>query len=370
MTSDRGEIAAARIKSARLRAEQLRERIQRLNAGVPPTRGDVEVAKASAENQRNEALRAQERLLQTYAAADLHRRLVGSGGTGRGRTASDQVGDGTRGAPVSDRRSAEADGRTVERLSHENRRLRSALVAMAASWGGEGNGVWSKDRRRQVWRAVVEQSGDPAWRGWAHALCRAATSMMPDLRGVAVSGYDARGLPHLLAVTDEWTRQVEELHQLIGEGPAVEAYTSGSPVVVSRVSDEQSRWPGYVAAAADTGLRSVCALPVKLNGVSLGSISLYPQEEGGRGWQEWLDGTYLAAAAAKALMADLDAIEDGLDSGDLGDENIELATGMLAVQLHLNVDEALARMRAYAFSNARGLVQVADAIVDGSLRLP
>jgi hypothetical protein len=378
------------MRSARLRVEQLRERIARLSAGVASTPEDVSLAKACAENQRNETLKAQERLRLTYTVANqLQRRPIGSAGaTDRQRGAAGELPSGGPeqggAAPAveevwPDRRLHGSDPdqphlandhTTMQRLSWENRLLRSALVGFAASSAGEGNGVWSKDRRRQLWQALVDQCGEDAWQGWARALCIAAISILPDLRGVAVSGYDTHQVPYLLAVTDEWTRRAEEIHQLVGEGPAVEAYTSQAPVLVTHLDDEQGRWPGYVAAAAGTDLGCICALPVKLNGITLGSITIYSGEEGGTGWQEWLDGSFLAAAAAKALLADLDAIEDGLQFGDPGDERIQVATGMLAVQLDLGIDEALARMRAFAFSNARGLAEVADAIVEGSLRLP
>jgi hypothetical protein len=390
MASDRAELAAARMKSARLRVEQLRERIARLSAGVASTPEDVAIAKACAENQRNEMLKAQERLRLTYAAANqIHRAPIGlPDPTSRPRDEaekgpSDGPKQGGGNAAIEEARSdlrpatselnrprPGRDDKILQRLSWENRLLRSALVAFAASTAGEGNGVWSKDRRRKLWQALVDQCGEDAWQGWARALCLAAVSILPDLRGAAVSGYDTHRVPYLLAVTDEWTRRAEEIHQLVGEGPAVEAYTSQGPVVVTHLDDEQGRWPGYVAAAEGTDLGGICALPVKLNGVTLGSITLYSRHSGDKGWQEWLDGSFLAAAAAKALLADLDAIDDGLQFGDPGDERIQVATGMLAVQLDLGIDEALARMRAFAFSNARGLAEVAEAIVDGSLRLP
>ena len=49
---------------------------------------------------------------------------------------------------------------------------------------------------------------------------------------------------------------------------------------------------------------------------------------------------------------------------------VQNAAGILSVQLEVSVTEALIRMRAYAFANARLVDDVARAIVARTLRLP
>ncbi|MGI3783934.1 MAG: hypothetical protein ACRYG2_24480 [Janthinobacterium lividum] len=348
MTSDRGSLAAARGSAAARRAEQLQRRIARLRAGERSTREDVELAKTSAANQRAEAVRAQERLLDAYAAA-AHLRAGSS-----------------RPAPRESEPTPTAVDAAAE-LGVANGVLRRALVSMASS--GEVKGGWSKDRRQGLWEALADQCGQESWQGWSHALCRTAVTVVPGLRGAAVSGYDDRAAPHLLAVTDEWTRRVEEIGQLVGEGPATEAHRSQVPVLVKDLKDERVRWPGYVATAAGLDLHSVYAIPVQLDGVGLASLTLYPHVQDGSGWHDWTDGFFLAAVAAKAVLADLDAVEDGWPAGDFSDDRIAIATGMVAAQLAVTVEEASARLRAFAFSNAQGLGEVAQDVLDGSLRM-
>ena len=353
-------MAAARVRAAARRAEQLRERIARLRAGVAPTAEDVQQARAAADAQRSESVKAQQRLLHAYAAsADLRRSGTPSDpDPRRAPVATDP--------PPARETPAGAGPSQVRRLEAENRLLRGALVSIAAG-AGEEDAYWSQERRRALWESLVEQCGQESWQGWARALCVTAASM-PEIRGMAVSGYDRDGFPYLLAVTDEETRRVEALHQLAGEGPAVEAYRSKAPVMVGRLSDEHARWPGYVAAAADSGASRLCALPVLLHGLALGSATLYLTEQAPRRWA-LVNGTFLASIASTALLTDLDAVEDGSYPWDAGDDRIQMASGMVSVQLGVTVDEALAVIRAFAFSNARELAQVADAVVDGSLRL-
>lgn len=349
--SERAEQAAARGAAAARRGQQLRERIARLRAGATSTHEDVALAQASVLQQREEAVRAQERLLRAYAsAADL-----------RSRTASRRW--WTLDAPPAVREplAAPAD------RDRENEVLRHALVSLASS--GDGKGGWPKDRRRALWEALSEQCGQESWRGWSRALCQVAPSLLPELRGMAVSGYDDAGASHLLAVTDEWTRELEEVGQLVGDGPGMEAHRTQRPVLVKDLDEDQARWPVFVATAAELGLRTVYALPVQLDGVGLGSLTLYPHDQDGGGWTGWLDGFFLADVAAKTLMADLEAVEDGWPMGEAEDDRIAIATGMLAARLGIPVDEASARLRAFAFSNARGLGEVAEAVRTGTLTI-
>ena len=351
LSSERQDLAAARVVAAGVRAEQLRVRVARLRAGETSTPADVELAKAFAAEQRAEAERAQQRLLRAYAAAA----ALGSSRSARsGATAP---------------RDAAADDGLARTPETENSILRRALVSIASS--SDTSGGWPADRRRELWEALIDQCGQQSWNGWCDALCSITASTVPGLRGVAVSGYDNRAEPHLLGVTDSWTRQMEEIGQLAGEGPGIEAHRVQSPVLVQDLADEQARWPGFVAAAATHSgcLNTVYAFPVRLNGVGLASLTFYPRDQGGGGWPAWRDGFYLATVAAKAVLADLDAIEHGWPTGDVGDDRVLIATGRLAAQLAVSVDEASALLRAFAFGNARGLGEVAQEVLDGVLRI-
>jgi len=279
-----------------------------------------------------------------------------------------QVGQQSKapGAP-SDHSLVQETDEAVERLARENRRLRSALVNIAASFPIAGDGIWSLHRRRELWRDLAEQCGEESWHGWAHALCVAATEAMPDVLGVAVSGYDD-GRPHVLAATSEWTRRMEEIHQLVGEGPAIDAYRAQSPVVVAHLPDEQERWPGYLAAAAGSALGRLCALPVSLGGAPVATLTLYLREDVSAELPQWLDGLYVASAVAMCMLVDLD-VEDNTCLAEAWDDRVMVATGIVAEQLAVHVDVALLHMRAFAFGNALGLTEVADAVLDGSLRL-
>lgn len=352
--SERAELAAARVRSARRRSEQLRERIERLSRGAVSTEQDVFAARAAAEEQRLEALRARERLAAAHALAT---RVLGR-----------RVEQPRREPGAKDPADASA-GETVALLRRQRRLLRSALLSVVSSSGGPAGGG-ADALRRKLWEAMFERCGQVTWQGWVPALCVVAADLLPGVRGVAVSGYDARHVPYLLGASDAWTRQAEEVERVVGEGPASDSYRSGLLVSVAGVDDQQARWPGYAAAAAGTGLDLVSALPVLLNGVPLASVTLFwrPGDESKRA--AWHLPALLASVATEVLQLEVGAIEDGLAVEDAVSERTSIATGMLAEQLGIGVDEALDRMRAFAFGEAQSLSEVAEAIMSGTLRLP
>lgn len=74
MSSNRGEEAAERAKSAAHRVAELEERNTRLRAGEVVTPEDIAEAEAAADHERLAGNRAKERAKQAHlAAADLHR---------------------------------------------------------------------------------------------------------------------------------------------------------------------------------------------------------------------------------------------------------------------------------------------------------
>jgi hypothetical protein len=382
MALERGEAAAVRARTTARRLELIRERLERLQAGEAPTPADVLRARDLAAAERSEQARARERLLLArLSAADRHREAASHfERAGQPERADDQR-----------RAAVEADGaarlmfedsiggshalplptnnqQSSERLSPEQARLRRAFVAILAARTGGGEADWSRERRQQVWEALVDQCAAESWRSWADAVCRVATAMLPSARGAAVTGYDTHGTPEPLAASDAWTQKVEEIHQLLGEGPAVSAHNSREPIVVTDLAADHARWPGYVTAAAGTGLRSLWALPLLLDGVSLGSLTFYRTDSGRPKPQEWLDAAIVAEVASTALLGDVEALESGAYDGLANP--VHVATGVLAVRLGIETEEALSRIRAHAFSSGHSMANVANAILDGEVELP
>lgn len=166
---------------------------------------------------------------------------------------------------------------------------------------------------------------------------------------------------------------LERVQEQTQDGPCVEAYRSGTSVVVTDLAAHPGRWPALAAAAAEAGLVAVAGIPMHLNGSHLGALNLYHDER-----RDWTDddleiaellahmGTAYVANAARLDQAlhTAEQLQDALDSRIV----IEQAKGILAGERSISVDEAFAILRSHARSNNVSLRAVADAVVHLRLR--
>ena len=231
-----------------------------------------------------------------------------------------------------------------------------------------------EDRRRLVVSLLRDAIADPDVSGLAAALqrlCRAVTDVLA-LRGAAVHLMAPHAETGVAASSDLESRGVAELQFTSNEGPAVIAFRTRRPVIVADLQLAGGRWPGFCSLALERGVTGVFAFPLQEGAVSFGVLELYAD---GRGP---LDGPDTATAvtfarAATELLLDGDAITPAgeLDAGlttALGDRSrIHQAQGMVMVDLHITLAEALARMRARAFSSGTSLVEVADEVIAGTV---
>lgn len=210
----------------------------------------------------------------------------------------------------------------------------------------------------------------------ANQLCLACVTTLA-IDGAAISVmYDgtSRGT---FGSSSETSRELDELQFTYGEGPCLEAVSTGVPVLVADLDDPQeSRWPAFRESVRGKGVVAVFALPIALASSPIGALDLY-RHEGGPLSAETLDGALFAAKLAKlpllALLAEVDwdsAADGGSEWEQLASlERVEVyqATGMLMAALEIDAVEALVRIRSYAFGHSMTASAVAYAIVDGRL---
>jgi hypothetical protein len=90
--------------------------------------------------------------------------------------------------------------------------------------------------------------------------------------GAAVTASFLSAPGHVMCVTDELSEQLEELQLTFGEGPRVDAYADGAPVLVPDLdaAGVASRWPAFGPAARLAGAAAVFALPTLLRRAAAG----------------------------------------------------------------------------------------------------
>jgi hypothetical protein len=171
---------------------------------------------------------------------------------------------------------------------------------------------------------------------------------------------------------DETARAIQDLEFTLGEGPALDAYTGGKPVLVDDVKAVGARWPQFGTAVAAMGVQAVFALPLQAVVARLGVLVLYRDSAGALGEGELADALEVADLVTQLVlvMQSEAAAESVAWAFEVGDHRaiVHQATGMIAVQIDADVDEALVRLRAHAFSADRPIQEVAEEVVAGQLR--
>ena len=221
----------------------------------------------------------------------------------------------------------------------------------------------------------------------SRALCEAAVRTLP-IAGASLTLMTAGGHRGLVAATDDVVRRLDELQYTLGEGPAVDAYRRGYPVLASDLADgaTANRWPAFAGAAIEAGAAAVFALPLQIGAIRLGVFVMYQHIASRLVGDDLSQALRLSDAAAYTMLdlnattahaasaGDAEAVEHNNDHHEqteayfLGAE-VHQATGMLMIQLGVPIDVALARLRAFAFAQNRPVGEVARDVVAHGLLL-
>jgi hypothetical protein len=188
-----------------------------------------------------------------------------------------------------------------------------------------------------------------------------------------VTRVDRRALVH---ATSEVARLLDDQQFSIGEGPSVESWTSGGLVQVGDLADSAGadRWPLFTPPALAAGARAVFGFPLQMGAIRLGTVGLYRARPGMLDGEQLADTLTLCGAAVTLMLADSYYRANGAPpswlSGPSGVGKIEVyqATGMVAVQLGVSLEDAFAALRARAFAREIPLPDIARQIVDRQLR--
>ena len=129
-----------------------------------------------------------------------------------------------------------------------------------------------------------------------------------------------------------------ELFQLQNsEGPCLDCFTSGEPVVNADLTTARERWPLFAPAAELAGFRSVHAFPMRLRDDTIGALNLFGSADVAFADHEARVVQALADVATIALLqersiARADALTEQLQGALNSRIVIEQAKGALAQQ--------------------------------------
>ncbi len=209
-----------------------------------------------------------------------------------------------------------------------------------------------------------------------------------DGAGITVMGSldgGLNGARDQLAATDGLARRLEDLQLTAGEGPCLDAYRRGRPVLVDDLAAESSRWLGFGPEAVLVGAAALFSLPLQVGAIRLGTLDLHRGTPGELSVGQLADALTLASLATEVLL-ELAKQPDHAVGDDAGREadiaavplagwlpdvhaDVHVAAGMLSVRDGGDVTAALLRLRAHAFAHGQPLHQVARRVITRDLVL-
>jgi hypothetical protein len=189
----------------------------------------------------------------------------------------------------------------------------------------------------------------------------------------AVILFGAERWEAVVAASDATARAAQDLEFVLGEGPAHLAVARGQTVQAAGMA-LGDHWPQYGPAVASLGVRAVIAVPLQPP-AGLGAVCAY-------GSQPAIsrDAAMAAIRVAGALLPALaQAARDSWPAdgaaglplfGEAGfPAVVHRAAGMVSERCGCEITDALALLRARAFSTGRPAEEIAAGVLRGELRL-
>ncbi|MGX5358226.1 GAF and ANTAR domain-containing protein [Kocuria sp. KH4] len=210
-------------------------------------------------------------------------------------------------------------------------------------------------------------SQDDATTAVAH-LARVAHQVIPAAAGAGVSLLDDAGTRISTAATDPAVEAADAAQYELGQGPCLSAWATQEP---QRIEDTitETRWAGWAASAAETGIRSVLSAPLVHRDRALGALKVYATVPDAFGQTEQDLLGQLAQAAATLLGAAQPTEAPVRLSASLKDalatrEAIGLATGVLMARDHLGPEAAKSVLLEQARAQGRRVAEVAAEVLE------
>jgi GAF domain-containing protein len=198
------------------------------------------------------------------------------------------------------------------------------------------------------------------------------TERVAELTAAAAAGVllaNQRGRLEFIAGSNENVTLLELFQLQNDEGPCLEAFHTGEPVVNVHLGEAGGRWPRFAPHATAAGFQSVHAFPMRLRRQVIGALNVFGDVPGGDVdsgdvaiVQALADAATIGLLQERALTRS-EALTEQLQGALNSRIIIEQAKGAVAQAGGLSIDEAFTTIRGYARRNNRRLTEVAHSVV-------
>jgi GAF domain-containing protein len=192
-------------------------------------------------------------------------------------------------------------------------------------------------------------------------IAEVARNSMPEIDHVGISVAHRNGEVETKAATSDLVRELDQLQYSLGEGPCLHAIEA-DPVVVVEDAGSETRWPRFMEAAVERGLRSQLGLRLYLDEHTRGGLNLYSTSS------DTIDGEtqHLAElfASHAALAMGRARVEENLNAALASRTRIGIALGIVMERYGMDQDRAFSYLTRIASSSETKLRAVAEHIVE------
>jgi GAF domain-containing protein len=156
------------------------------------------------------------------------------------------------------------------------------------------------------------------------------------------------------------------------EGPCLDCFRTGNPVIDVALDTANERWPRFAVEAHAAGFGAVHALPMRLRGTVIGALNLFHERPGRLSEADVHAGQALADVATIAILQHRAALQaqqinvqltNALNSRVI----IEQAKGVLSERQGVDLEAAFRTLRQHARNHNLRLADVAASVILGSL---
>lgn len=177
---------------------------------------------------------------------------------------------------------------------------------------------------------------------------------------------------HSVASSNEAARLLDLFELQAEEGPCLDCYRTGVPIVNHVLAGDDGPWPRFSAEATRLGFRVVHAIPMRLRGDVIGAMNVFSATE------QLLPPATLALGQALADIATISLLQERnlreatrlteqLQTALTSRVTIEQAKGVLAEREQLGMEAAFEALRTYSQLTNQRLAKVAEQLLDRTL---
>lgn len=197
------------------------------------------------------------------------------------------------------------------------------------------------------------------------------TAHTADVSASASAGLllaDPHGQLQYMASSAESVKLLELFQLQYQEGPCLDCYRTGEPVINTDLTAADERWPLFAPRAISAGFQSVHAFPLRHRHKVIGALNLFSHDVG------QLEPTDVRIVQALADIATIGLLQErAIRNSEVLTEQlqsalnsrivIEQAKGALARMHGIDVDAAFVMMRQYSRRENHRLSDVAHAVI-------